>query len=99
MGRGAVSGCARRSLVDSGPVAPLIANLLQIAFLAVWLLVLARVFLSWFDPAGRSQAGAFVVATTEPFLAPIRRVLPSTGGVDLAPLVVVIVLSLLWRVV
>jgi hypothetical protein len=27
------------------------ANLLQLAFLAIWLLVLGRVFLSWFDPA------------------------------------------------
>ena len=28
----------------------LIGNLLQIVFLAVWLLVLGRVLLSWFDP-------------------------------------------------
>ena len=77
----------------------LLANLLQVAFLAVWILVLGRVFLSWFDPAGRSQAARFVIAVTEPFLAPIRRVLPSTGMLDLSPLVVLIVLSLLWRVV
>jgi uncharacterized protein YggT (Ycf19 family) len=52
------------------------ANLLQLAFLAIWLLVLGRVFLSWFDPAGRSQLGSFLITTTEPLLAPIRRVLP-----------------------
>ena len=75
------------------------ANLLQIAFLAIWLLVLGRVFLSWFDPAGRSQVGAFVISATEPILAPIRRVLPSTGMVDLSPLVVLIVLSVLWRLI
>lgn len=75
----------------------LLVNLLQIAFLAVWILVLGRVFLSWFDPAGRSQVGSFVIATTEPILAPIRRLLPSTGALDLSPLVVLIVLSVLWR--
>jgi YggT family protein len=80
-------------------VGPFIANLLQIAFLAVWVLVLGRVFLSWFDPAGRTQAGSFVIAATEPILAPIRRVLPSTGGFDLSPIVVVIVLGVLWRLV
>ena len=75
------------------------ANLLQLAFLAIWLLVLGRVFLSWFDPAGRSQVGSFVVAATEPLLAPIRRVLPPMGAVDLSPPVVLIVLGILWRVV
>ena len=75
------------------------ANLLQLAFLAIWLLVLGRVFLSWFDPAGRSQLGSFVVTATEPLLAPIRRVLPPMGAVDLSPLVVLIVLGILWRVV
>ena len=61
--------------------------------------VLGRVFLSWFDPAGRSQLGSFVVTATEPLLAPIRRVLPPMGAVDLSPLVVLIVLGILWRVV
>ena len=75
------------------------ANLLQLAFLAIWLLVLGRVFLSWFDPAGRSQLGSFVVTATEPLLAPIRRVLPPMGAVDLSPPVVLIVLGILWRVV
>ncbi|HEX6986761.1 MAG TPA: YggT family protein [Planctomycetaceae bacterium] len=77
----------------------LLANLLQVAFLAVWVLVLGRVLLSWFDPAGRSQLASFVIAATEPILGPIRRALPPTGMVDLSPLVVLIVLSVLWRLV
>ena len=75
----------------------LVGNLLQIVFLAVWLLVLGRVLLSWFDPAGRTPAGSFVIAATEPILAPIRRALPQTGALDLSPLIVLIVLSVLWR--
>ena len=75
------------------------ANLLQLAFLAIWLLVLGRVFVSWFDPAGRSQLASFLITTTEPLLAPIRRILPPTGGIDLSPLVVLVVLSILWQVV
>jgi YggT family protein len=76
-----------------------VTNLLQIAFLAVWLLVLGRVLLSWFDPAGRSPVGAFVISATEPILAPIRRALPRTGMLDLSPLIVLIVLSVLWRLI
>jgi YggT family protein len=75
----------------------LVGNLLQILFLAVWLLVLGRVLLSWFDPAGRTSLASFVIAATEPILAPIRRVLPPTGMLDLSPLIVLIVVSVLWR--
>jgi YggT family protein len=78
-------------------VGVLIGNLLQIVFLAVWLLVLGRVLLSWFDPAGRTAVGSFVISATEPILAPIRRSLPRTGMLDLSPLIVLIVLSVLWR--
>jgi YggT family protein len=77
----------------------LLTNILQIAFLAVWLLVLGRVLLSWFDPAGRTPVGAFVISATEPILAPIRRALPRTGMLDLSPLIVLIVLSVLWRLI
>jgi YggT family protein len=75
----------------------LFGNLLQVAFFAVWLLVIGRVLMSWFDPAGRTQLGSFVISATEPILAPIRRALPSTGMFDLSPLVLLIVLGALVR--
>lgn len=74
----------------------LLANLIHLVLLAVWLLVLGRVLLSWFDPAGRTQVGSFVISATEPILGPIRRALPPTGMLDLSPLIVLIVLSVLW---
>lgn len=73
------------------------SNLIQIALVTVWLLVLVRVLLSWVDPGGRSQIGGFVTAATEPILGPVRRVLPPTGAFDLSPLIVLMVLSVLWR--
>jgi YggT family protein len=76
-----------------------LTNLLQVAFFALWLLILGRVLISWFDPAGRTQLGAFLVRATEPILAPIRRALPRTGMVDFSPLIVLILLSVLWRFV
>jgi YggT family protein len=74
-----------------------LSNLIQVAFLAVWLLIVGRVLLSWVDPSGRSRLGGFVVSATEPILAPIRQALPRTGMLDLSPLIVLIVLSVLWR--
>jgi YggT family protein len=72
-------------------------NLLQIAVLALLLLIFARVILSWVDPGNRSGAAVFVYRTTEPILGPVRRALPSTGAVDLSPMVVLIVLTVLLR--
>ena len=72
-------------------------RLVEFALVALTALVFGRVLLSWFDPAGRTQLGAFVYSTTEPILAPVRRRLPPTGALDLSPLIVLIVLSLLVR--
>ena len=74
-----------------------LSNLVQFTLIAVWLLVLGRVLVSWVDPMGRNQLSALLIQTTEPILAPVRRVLPRAGMFDFAPLVVLIILGALWR--
>lgn len=76
-----------------------IANFLRFLLVGLWLVILARVVLSWVDPAGRSRFAAFIVGTTEPLLAPVRRVLPRTGMFDLSPLIVLLLLGVLMRYV
>jgi YggT family protein len=78
-------------------VAPFVTNLLTVAFFAAYALIIGRVLISWVDPVGRTAVGSFLISTTEPFLAPVRRVLPQTGMVDFSPLVVLIVLGVLTR--
>jgi YggT family protein len=73
----------------------LLLNFLRFLLIAIWLLVLGRVLVSFVDPGGRSRGGAFLIAMTEPILAPVRRVMPSTGMLDFSPLVVCVVLSVL----
>lgn len=79
--------------------AAFLANFLRFLLIALWLLILARVILSWIDPTGRSRFAAFVIQTTEPLLAPVRRLLPQTGMFDLSPLIVLLVLGVLMRAV
>jgi len=74
-------------------------NFLEILVLALWFLVLGRVLVSWIDPQARYTLSRYLVAFTEPMLAPIRRLLPQTGMVDFAPLVLMIGLGVLLRVV
>ena len=72
---------------------------IQLFVTVVWLLVIGRVLLGWINPRFEGPVARFLFDTTEPLLAPIRRVLPSTGMIDLSPLVLVVVLGVLLRVV
>lgn len=75
----------------------LIISLLNLYVLAI----VARAILSFF-PVGPGSAVApvagFLYRITEPVLGPVRRVLPSMGGLDLSPLVVIIGINILQRV-
>jgi YggT family protein len=75
-----------------------LVGVLRLAVVALWLMLLGRVLLSWVDPAGRSQLGRILFQLTEPILAPIRSVLPRTGMLDLSPLVLLLVLGVVIRV-
>jgi YggT family protein len=74
-----------------------LSNFLRFLLVGLWLLILARVILSWVDPTGRGRISAFVIQTSEPLLAPIRKVLPRSGMFDLSPLIVLLVLGALMR--
>jgi YggT family protein len=63
----------------------------------LWLLVFARIMLSWVDPRGGSRASQVVTSITEPLLAPVRRIVPQAGMFDFSSLLVLIVLGVLWR--
>lgn len=68
-------------------------------FNALTLIVIARALLSWFDPGMRSSIGKFLVDITEPMLGPIRRMMPSAGGLDFSPIILIILLQFIERIV
>ena len=74
-----------------------VLNLIWFLAIALWVLVFARVVLSWVDPTGRSRAATYVVALTEPFLGPVRRLLPSSGMLDWSGFVVLLLLGFVIR--
>jgi YggT family protein len=78
-------------------VTELLLNLVQLLLIAAWALVLARIVMSWVDPAGRNQVSFFLFRATEPILAPVRRLLPPSGTIDWSGFLVLIVLGFLWR--
>jgi YggT family protein len=65
--------------------------------LVLSLLILGRVLVSWTNPRGGGGLTAFLYQATEPILAPIRRVIPPTGGIDWAPMIAILLLGFLTR--
>ena len=78
-------------------VALFLENFLRFVVLALWVLVLARVLLSYVDPSSRGSIARFVYQLTEPILAPVRKLLPRTGPLDFSSFIVLVVLGLILR--
>jgi len=70
-----------------------------IAFLgrALNILILARVLLSWVPVDRNNPLVSFVYEVTEPILGPIRRLVPSLGGIDLSPIIALVLIEILQR--
>jgi YggT family protein len=70
-----------------------VRSLLRLAvYIMIGALILQAV-LSWINPY--SPLAAPIYQLTRPLLDPIRRILPSISGIDLSPLVVILLLQAL----
>jgi len=80
--------------------------ILLVLDLYIWLLIAAAV-LSWlvaFNVVNsRNQfvamLGDFIYRVTEPVLRPIRNMLPSLGGIDVSPVVVILIIILIKDII
>ena len=66
--------------------------LVRVALQTLFILVLGFAILSWVQPG--SPAYALLGRLTEPVLAPLRRVIPVVGGVDISALVLIVLLQI-----
>jgi YggT family protein len=64
----------------------------------ITILVLAKVILSYFM-SPYHPIRETIDRLVNPFLEPIRRIMPSTGMIDFSPLILLVLLQLLRRVV
>lgn len=77
-----------------------VASLIDFVITAfIWILI-ANAILSWLvafnvaDPNNSivRQIGYFLWRITEPVLAPIRKIMPNLGGIDLSPVILIVIL-------
>jgi YggT family protein len=74
--------------------------------LYVWILIIAAIF-SWlvaFNVVNtRNQivgmVGEFLYRITEPALRPIRNIMPQLGGIDISPVILILLIFLIERII
>ena len=82
-----------------GSAAGAIVDVILYALRALQWIVIIAALISWVNPDPRNPIVRFLYAVTEPLFRPFRRLLPPsrTGGIDLSPLFVILVIYLLSR--
>jgi YggT family protein len=65
-----------------------------------WIVIIAAL-ISWVNPDPRNPIVRFLWGVTEPLFRPFRRLIPPsrTGGIDISPLLVLLIIYLLTRFV
>jgi len=58
-------------------------------------LILARAVLSWISPNNTHPAALLLTRVTEPVLAPVRNIVGVRSGIDMSPLIVLVILYVL----
>lgn len=71
-----------------------IANFISIFVTVLTFAIIIRALMSWFVPQDSTGFSRVLSDITEPILSPIRRVLPTAGGIDFSPWIALIVIQI-----
>ncbi len=73
-----------------------ISSLLELCILSLNLFffaILIKVVMSWIAPHANNPVSAIAASIAEPVLGPFRRILPTVGGMDLSPIMAIVLLK------
>jgi YggT family protein len=76
-----------------------VIGLISILIRLLQVLFVARFIAQMIDMRGGNPITRFLMDVTEPILAPVRRLLPSSGGIDFSPTIVLFGLVALQMVI
>ncbi len=71
-----------------------LAKVVDVGLTIFYWLILVRAFISWVNPDPINPIVQFLEKTTEPILAPIRRILPPMA-IDVSPIIAFLIVLLL----
>lgn len=75
----------------------ILINIIDFAYIALFILILARIILSFVN-VGSYEIRELIYRLTEPILAPVRNILPTMGGFDFSPMIVIIAADVIRRI-
>jgi YggT family protein len=75
-----------------------LVQFVQILFQVLIFAILIRALISWFPIAPTSPIIRLLDDVTEPVLAPLRRIVPRLGMMDITPIVAMILLQFLEQI-
>jgi len=71
-----------------------VAEILKMLVYIILVAIIIRIVLSWIQPQGSGNPMvSLLYSITEPVMAPARRFIPAIGGLDLSPILVLLVLQ------
>lgn len=74
-------------------------NIVNFVAEAIYVLILARIIVSWLPISPWNPLVRWLRIIVDPILRPFRRILPSIGGLDLSPLLAILVVFFVANVV
>ena len=85
--------------LEWGVITVAIVDLVKLFLNVLFYAVIAGALVSWIPSASSSPVGEILHQLTFPILRPIRRWLPLVGGIDLSPLVALLIIQVLTMAV
>ena len=73
----------------------ILIQIINLVYWAFFILIIARIILSFTGMSPYHPFYQTVLRYTEPFLEPVRRFLPPMGGLDFSPMIVILLLGFL----
>jgi YggT family protein len=74
-----------------------IAGLLNAVCSIYVYLIIIRVLLSWFSPDPYNPLYRALLSITEPIMDPFRRIIPPLAGIDLSPIVIILIIEYILK--
>ncbi|HEY7061206.1 MAG TPA: YggT family protein [Chloroflexota bacterium] len=74
-----------------------VRRFIEILFQVLIFAIVARALLSWFNLGPGNPLVRILYDVTEPILAPLRRVIPTIGMIDITPIAAILLLELAQR--
>jgi YggT family protein len=85
-------------MIDFGVGGNFLISFIRILFFILQFAIIVRALMSWFNPSPDNPIVRFVIEITEPVLAPLRRIVPRVGMIDITPIVAILLMSAILQV-